>query len=187
LGRQSDIVHRYTDCTDVTDFKFWANMAFLKNQQIPKENERTVSRPFVFWFLGLLLIILDQLSKHFIFSIERENLISPFLGLQIFRNYHFAFSLALPAWGMYFIYVLVMALIARHIFKNYREFNFLAALAWTLVLAGAVSNIGERLYFGYVRDFIFVLNGIFNLADGYIVIGIILLLLNRKHVSAINK
>jgi lipoprotein signal peptidase len=44
-----------------------------------------------------------------------------------------------------------------------------------LILAGAVSNVGERTIFGFVRDWVYIYTGVFNLADGYIILGIIIL------------
>lgn len=49
-------------------------------------------------------------------------------------------------------------------------------LAWTLVFAGAISNVTERVVLGYVRDFIFIFGGILNLADLYILGGVFILL-----------
>ena len=53
-------------------------------------------------------------------------------------------------------------------------------LAWALVLAGGASNIIERIIMGSVRDFIYIhwrnLTGIYNLADFYIIVGVLVLL-----------
>ncbi len=55
------------------------------------------------------------------------------------------------------------------------------AISWVLILSGAISNIIERLLFGYVKDWFYVswlgYIGVYNLADGYILVGIILLVL----------
>lgn len=113
------------------------------------------------------LIIVDQLVKYFV--------------RPAFFNDRFAFSLPVPTPLMYLIYFAVLGMIAVYILKNYRQFTKRIWLAWILILAGAISNIGERIIFGHVRDFIYVSlfywTGIYNLADGYILVGIILLLL----------
>ena len=74
---------------------------------------------------------------------------------------------------------------AYYVFKNYRIFSFFSSLAWTLIFAGALSNIAERLYLGYVKDFIYIdfyhWVGIYNLADGYIIVGIIILLFKHNN------
>ena len=115
----------------------------------------------------LFLIALDQLAKHFV--------------KKAFRNFNFAFSLPLPTWSMYFIYGVIMVLVLWYCAKNFGKFSFWQTLSWILIISGAVLNIGERIVLGFVRDFIFVFNGVFNLADCYIIAGIIILLfLNLK-------
>ena len=128
--------------------------------------KRTV--PFYLWggFLFAALIIIDQLIKHFV--------------SHIFLNNRFAFSLPVPSALMYVIYFAVLAGILIYIVKNYKNFTGWIWFAWILILAGAVSNIGERIILGSVRDFIYITvfnwTGIYNLADGYIIVGIVLLL-----------
>ncbi len=120
--------------------------------------------PFVFLFL----IGLDQAAK--------------FFSTNIYRNYNFAFSLPVPTVAMYLIYSLVVGAIVFYLAKNYFLLSLPALIGWTLILAGAVSNIGERVALGYVRDFIYILNGIFNLADAYIIMGILILILSNTNI-----
>ena len=58
------------------------------------------------------------------------------------------------------------------------------SIAWVMILSGACSNVTERIVLGYVKDWIYItrfgLTGIYNLAAGYILIGIVLLLLLPK-------
>jgi lipoprotein signal peptidase len=135
----------------------------------PKESDRYWS----FFFLCvafLVLLLLDQLVKHFVAS--------PFL------NYNFAFSLPVPVLLMYIIYFVVIAAMVYYVSKNHKAFSFFSKLAWTLIFAGAASNIGERIVLGHVRDFIYISfykwTGVYNLADGYIIVGIILLFLKNE-------
>ena len=113
----------------------------------------------------LLLILIDQLAKR--------------QAANIFYNANFAFSVPLPVWLMYVIYFTVLVSIVLYLRKNFHQLNLASWLAWLLIVAGAVANVGERIILGYVRDFIYVhvlnLTGIYNLADFYIIIGIILL------------
>jgi lipoprotein signal peptidase len=129
-----------------------------------------------FWpqgiFLFVLFIVVDQFSKH--------------LADKIFKNSSFAFSLPVPTPLIYVIYILVVAGIIYYVLKNYRNFSTKSCVAWTLIFAGAASNIGERIFLGFVRDFIYITfykwTGVYNLADGYIIAGIILLLLGSTKV-----
>src|SRR5436305_2041951 len=123
-------------------------------------------------FLFCVLILADQLSKQF--------------AARVFRNYVFAFSLPLPVWLIYLIYAAVLFSIAYYAAKNYKNFTIAVTLAWVLILTGAVCNVGERLFLGYVRDFIYISFfrwvGVYNLADFYIILGIIILLAASKLV-----
>jgi lipoprotein signal peptidase len=113
-------------------------------------------------FVFLLLVLIDQLVK----CLVRD----------IFKNDLFAFSLPLPSWMMFAVYAIILFFIIRYCIKSYKIFSSYQWFAWTLILAGAALNIGERIILGYVRDFIFITTGVFNLADGYIIAGVVILL-----------
>jgi len=124
-----------------------------------------------FWgtgvFLFCLLVVFDQASKKII--------------SHQFLNRQFAFSLPLPVWLMFLIYTLVILGMIIYCVKNYRQFSFGQSFAWLLIFTGAVLNVGERLVLGYVRDFIYIhlfqLVGVYNLADFYILAGLVLSLI----------
>ena len=121
---------------------------------------------------GIGLIIIDQLVKLWATT-----------HAQVFRNYQFAFSLPLPPVVMYFVYALILGVIIWYVKVHYRQFSELEGGAWLMIAAGAISNIGERLFTGYVKDFIYLWNGVFNLADFYILLGIILLFIVRGKIK----
>lgn len=129
-----------------------------------------------FWPAGIFL---------FVFFIVAD-LVAKNSAPHVFKNAAFAFSL--PVWVplIYLIYFAVILGMTYYVLKNYRQFSFLTKLAWVLIFAGAASNIGERIVLGHVRDFIYISfykwTGVYNLADGYIIVGIILLLLNSTRV-----
>jgi lipoprotein signal peptidase len=113
-----------------------------------------------------ILVFIDQYVKS---KIQR-----PFL------NFNFVFSLPLPQRFIFLTYAVILFFICVFIFKNFKKFGGLEKFAWLLILAGAASNIGERIIFGCVKDYIYILNGIFNLADGYIILGFLVLLCKNK-------
>jgi len=121
-----------------------------------------------FWsvFLFAIFVETDQLAKTH--------------APNIFKNNAFAFSLPLPGWLMYLTYAAVLSGMVYYCARNYHDFNFLSRLAWILIFSGAFSNIIESMVLGYVRDFIYItfrgLTGVYNLADGFIIIGVIILL-----------
>lgn len=99
--------------------------------------------------------------------------------LPIFKNYAFAFSLPLPLPLIYLTYGVILLAIAGYLLTRIRKLDGREALAWTLILAGSLSNVGERLATGYVKDFIYLFSGVFNFADFYILCGAALLLFRR--------
>ncbi len=141
------------------------------------KNERLGS--FVFWF-GILVFV-DQLAKYFAFRfIKTESVISvsdvSLFGLQLYKNYDFAFSLPVLFPVIIGIYLVVLFVIFRYVWKNFTKFDSRSFVAWVFILSGALSNVVERIFFGYVKDFVYILGGgIFNFADFYILFGIVLL------------
>ncbi len=138
------------------------------NDLVNKKNiqtERSVFHSFGFW-LGACagLIATDQVAKYFA---GKSN-------WRIFQNNNFAFSIPLPTALMFAIYIVALAIVVRIIFKQWKVLTRLSKFGWALVLAGGVSNIVERIILGYVRDFIFIANGIFNLADFFIILGLLI-------------
>lgn len=134
------------------------------------KSEKFKNMFFVFLFIGLVGV--DQLTKYF--------------SHNVFKNYQFAFSLPLPIWLIYSIYVIVLATMVIYSVRHYKYFTKQQTIAWVLIFAGALSNIGERMTLGYVSDWIYILTGVFNLADFYILAGILILLI-KQDSKQINK
>ena len=93
------------------------------------------------------------------------------------------------AFGIYFegaetIFIVLPILITIYLFyllKNEEFQDKFSQIALFLIIAGAVGNIIDRIFRGYVVDFIdFHLNGmhwyVFNIADSSVTIGLIFLL-----------
>lgn len=135
----------------------------------------------LFWFLLFVFFILfDQATKfaaEFLFAFSDVVLSKKFFDFQLFRNYHFAFSLNVPTLLMYAIYSIVIAGVLWHVRTSWARMSFTLRFSWIIILAGAVSNIAERIVLGYVRDFIKINTGYFNVADVYIFVGMILVII----------
>lgn len=126
----------------------------------------------MFWLaLVLVLIIIDQLAKW----------IAVHSGWPIFLNNQFAFSIPLPMPLMYAIYILVLTGMSVYVYRTWSRFTNMQRWAWALVYAGGLSNIGERLVLGHVRDFIPVAGGMLNAADFFIFLGLLLLIVSNRY------
>ena len=138
----------------------------MDTAQNHKNNEGAVKGSFVFLFV--ILIATDQASKY--------------LAKDIFQNHNFAFSLPVSAYLMYLVYFIGIASIAAYLFKQHQNLPKANFFAWLVILAGAGSNVGERVVLGYVRDWIYIGNGVFNFADGYIIAGLLILILRDTNI-----
>jgi signal peptidase II len=134
---------------------------------------------FYYFLLFVILVILDQAAKYFAYTKDMGgflNVLRPVFGFQLFPNENLAFSIRLPVLVMWILYSVLLALLLFWFVRNEHKTKSVI-LAFVLILAGALSNIFDRLSLGYVRDFIFVFWGnVFNLADVFILGGIITLL-----------
>ena len=124
------------------------------------------------WLVSaIVLIFIDQLSKW----------LASYLSWPIFLNDNFAFSLPVPTGMMYLIYICILVGISIYIFNTSLRFSRMQKIAWTLVYAGGLSNIAERIVLGSVRDFIPIANGMLNVADFFILTGLMLLLISQRY------
>lgn len=132
----------------------------------------------------LMLIVFDQIVKYLIvknFSIGEEKiLIDNFLKFIYIRNTGAAFGILS---GNIIFLIGISLLLIFYIVKEMKKNidNNLSLLSFSLILGGAVGNLIDRIFRGYVVDFIsFTLfkreMSIFNVADMYITIGVILLI-----------
>lgn len=130
----------------------------------------------VFVVFILLLAVLDRLSKIFIQS--RPGFYSGgIVKLELFKNSNFYFfsfgnytNLIISLISLFALIVFIFLL-----FKHRGDFLLFSGIL--LIALGGASNLLDRLYYGYVIDFIKISAlpfSIFNLADVMIVLGIIL-------------
>ncbi len=88
-----------------------------------------------------------------------------------------------------FVVFLLLGLL-RSVFSSDAPSKFLSEAAWSLILAGAVGNLFDRVRYGYVVDFLdFRVWPVFNLADASICVGVFLVALGlweRKKITEKN-
>ena len=134
--------------------------------------------------ISLIVIIIDRILKvlvtnNFVLNV-RNKIIDGFFYIKNCHNEGAAFSLfSGNVLFLIFITLIVLFLIYRTI--NKENVNKIGILAYGLLLGGILGNLYDRIFYGYVIDYldfvIFKFNfAIFNLADAAIVIGAILLI-----------
>lgn len=137
-------------------------------------------------WLSVVFIILDQLSKYLVMQnleLYQPYPLLPFLNFTLMYNTGAAFSfLSNHSYAIYFFSFVALAACALIIFWLYKTpaNQKLTAFSLALILSGAFSNLIDRVFHGYVIDFIVFFVGnwhfaAFNIADSAITIGAILL------------
>ena len=137
--------------------------------------------------LTILVILVDFFSKYMVSKLmtvnETINLIDNFFRITYVKNTGAAFSMfSNNTILVIIISVVVIGFLLFYIYKN-KGNNKLENVSYAFILGGAIGNLIDRLVYGYVIDFldleILSYNApIFNLADTFIVIGVILFLIN---------
>ncbi|VAW75063.1 Lipoprotein signal peptidase [hydrothermal vent metagenome] len=138
--------------------------------------------------LALLVVVLDQLTKALavdLLSYAEQLVVFPVFNFTLLYNPGAAFSFLGDASGWqrwFFVAVSTGAAIFLTIWLyRLKPEQILLALAVALVLGGAVGNLIDRLWLGYVVDFIQVhyrdsYFPAFNIADSAISVGAVLLI-----------
>lgn len=131
------------------------------------------------WLGGL--IVLDRISKAWILNSSGCIYLTPFLSFELAFNRGIAWGIFHTASNTGFVLVTlavaaVISLVSWYAYQQIQKGRL--AAEEILILAGATSNLVDRLVFSGVIDFIALHWGdwyfpIFNLADIYIVLGVI--------------
>lgn len=126
------------------------------------------------------LIVIDQVSKFLaivkLAPIENITVIPGILDFTFVKNYGAAFGILQgQRWFFVIITIVILGgiLVAFWKLPKQREFDY---VRWTLLVlaAGAVGNLIDRFFRGYVVDFFeftFISYPVFNVADIYVVVG----------------
>lgn len=148
-----------------------------------------------FWFLWISVLVFtsDYISKLLIknyFTLNREiahiNIVGDLFRLKFVKNYGAAFSFKFTQNNQLNRYLFIVIIIAACLFIVYLLLTSqkrIQNIAYSLVLGGAFGNLYDRIFYGYVVDFLdfdfpdIIMNrwAIFNLADTFIVVAIFFL------------
>ncbi len=138
------------------------------------------------YLVFFVLVTLDLLSKKFIFDlIDLNTFISLTFFLDITHIHNFGISFGLfanlvPPWILIILGLLIVVFI---FYLMISASDTLEKWGLLIIIIGAISNIIDRMFNGYVIDFIFFnyknfFWPAFNFADIYITIGIIMIIIN---------
>lgn len=143
-------------------------------------------------FISLIFIIVDIIVKIIVSKcIDLYDvivLIPNFFAITHVRNTGAAFSV-LENNRILFIVIGLIAiyLVYRFLIKD-KSLNKLSTISYSMLLGGIIGNMIDRIVYGYVIDYLsFNIFGynfpVFNLADTFIVVSVILIVINEGVIS----
>ncbi|GAA3587603.1 MAG: signal peptidase II [Gibbsiella quercinecans] len=137
----------------------------------------------------LVVLVLDFASKQWIlnhFVLGQSQPLIPYFNLYYARNYGAAFSFLADhgGWQRWFFAGIAVAIIVALLvllYKNNAQ-QKLSNIAYAFIIGGALGNLLDRLWHGFVVDFIDFYVGnwhypTFNLADSFICVGAAMIVL----------
>ncbi|MCM8767636.1 MAG: signal peptidase II [Candidatus Omnitrophica bacterium] len=137
--------------------------------------------PSIFFIATFFAVFFDQITKFFVVNLMKKfdgNIdIVSFFSLTLVKNKGIVFGLfSNEKTKIFIIFFSLIAIffITFYVFKfeNYRQFSL------GLITGGIIGNLIDRIKYGYVIDFInFHFFPVFNFADTFVSIGIILFFL----------
>ncbi len=148
-------------------------------------------------WLAVVVVVFDQLTKY-IASTSLEMLqpvaVMPMFNWTLMHNTGAAFSFLSDAGGWQRWFFAVIAVVVSVVIvlwiKRLEQHEKWQAIALALILGGAIGNVIDRIWLGYVVDFIQVYYQqwywpAFNIADSAISIGVAMIIIEsiREHLS----
>ena len=137
------------------------------------------------YIIACLFFIIDLISKQIIMHLlnpdEIVKVINNFFYLTYVKNNGAAWSI-LKDQRILLLIVTVIVLFLINKYMNKEKLNTIEEFTYGMIIGGIIGNLFDRVFYGEVIDFLdFRLFGynypVFNLADTFIVIGIILLII----------
>lgn len=128
--------------------------------------------------ISVILILPDQLTKYFAqkYMVDYE-IINGFFSLVYTENEGIAFGLGMPQILIITASIIIIPIIFLMTYKELSPNHWMTKTACSFIIGGALGNIIDRILNGFVIDFISVWKWPnFNLADAFIVIGILLII-----------
>jgi signal peptidase II len=139
----------------------------------------------IFFICAFAVLIIDQLTKKAASEFLTQGLFVDFIPgvisfVKVF-NTGAAFGIMQDNTAiLIFMSLFACAVILFHVLRYHDKFSLPVIICWGIVTGGIVGNLVDRIFLGYVVDFIkpdFVNFPVFNIADISINIGVFLIIL----------
>ena len=133
-----------------------------------------------------MYFVIDIVSKSFILRsgnlLFKKEVIKNFFYLDLQKNTGAAFSF-MEGGTIFFVIVAIITLYFIHKYLLKEKLSVLKILSYSLLIGGICGNLYDRIFYGYVIDFLSFKFGtyyfpVFNFADTFISIGAFLLVID---------
>lgn len=112
---------------------------------------------------------------------QKIDIIPNILGITLHLNKGAVANIPIPIFVIVCVTVIVLIALVRAFWNAIEQRRFLRSTAFTLIFAGALSNLFDRLSYGYVIDWLLLVDrSVVNLADIAIFFGALLYLLSMR-------
>ena len=139
-------------------------------------------RPWPWYAAAVVLFIGDRFLKSLALGGTVRRLL-PFVEFVLFKNSGIAFSLPLSDVVFWALALPVFGLLLYVFLASALKGNAFVSGALFFILLGAVSNLGDRLFYQATIDYMLIVNrSAVNIADGMIVGSVLALIFKRKTV-----
>ncbi|WP_238390453.1 signal peptidase II [Anaerococcus sp. mt242] len=133
----------------------------------------------IFIVIGL---ILDRITKTYaINNLIEKPYNGTLLNFTYLENRGAAFGILQDSRLFFIILTLaIVAVLVYYFIKNYKKNPIILNIALAMIISGAIGNFYDRLFQGYVVDFIefaFIKFPVFNVADIFVTIGSLLMII----------
>ena len=131
-------------------------------------------------FTIVLVLVVDLITKHFLFHVDYFNLIPNVISIQGHVENTGA------AWGILsgntvgLIVLTILMIVALMAFNYFvKNKNWFYCISFGFIIGGALGNLFDRISFSYVRDFLFFdfwpTFPTFNVADSFLCVGAVMM------------
>lgn len=135
--------------------------------------------------ISVLLIVLDQVIKHFVYinlrPVEVENLIPGFIRLRYVENTGASFGMLSDRLPFLITITVIVIAVGIYVLAFKKLNDKLQYVGAVLILSGGIANLIDRIFRRFVIDYLeftFVDFAVFNFADCLITVGAALLIIS---------
>ena len=138
------------------------------------------------YIISLIIFVIDQISKSIISTYlnlgKTITIIKDFFYLRYINNTGASWGILSNNKILLIIFSIVAIILIIRYINSFKKTK-LNTLGFGFLLGGIIGNLCDRVFFGYVKDFLdFIIFRydfpVFNIADIFIVIGVILLIIS---------